>query len=135
MPLLGARIERRENLVAAWFGPQGFASVVYASSYSRPGRHRARRLLAAVIDERHPDALAEGLAGRTVAEWLPRRTFKPLYVGPDAGILQIAAVMPRAHVPLVAVVERDIGGERGPLLGVVTAAALMRYFLAAGDQA
>ncbi|GAA3283497.1 hypothetical protein GCM10010493_74880 [Streptomyces lavendulae subsp. grasserius] len=82
MPLLGARIERRENLVAAWFGPKGFASVVYASSYSRPGRHRARRY--------------------------------PL---------------------LAAVVERDIGGERGPLLGDVTAAALMRYFLAAGDQA
>ncbi|MCM9083470.1 CBS domain-containing protein [Streptomyces spororaveus] len=92
-------------------------------------------LLAAVIDERHADALAEGLAGRTVAEWLPRRTLKPLYVGPDAGVLQIAAVMARAHVPLVAVVERDSGEERGRLVGVVTAAALMRHFLAAGDQA
>lgn len=29
MSLLGARIERREKLVAAWFGPKGFASVVY----------------------------------------------------------------------------------------------------------
>ncbi|MEU9304350.1 CBS domain-containing protein [Streptomyces sp. NPDC048269] len=92
-------------------------------------------LLAAVIDERHADALAEGLAGRTVAEWLPRRTFKPLFVAPDAGVLQIAAVMARAHVPLVAVVERDRGGERGHLVGVVTAAALMRHFLAAGEQA
>lgn len=27
--LVGARIERREKLVAAWFGPKGFASVVY----------------------------------------------------------------------------------------------------------
>lgn len=27
--LLGARIGRREKLVAAWFGPKGFASVVY----------------------------------------------------------------------------------------------------------
>ncbi|MFI5980563.1 cation:proton antiporter [Streptomyces sp. NPDC051555] len=27
--LLGAQIERREKLVAAWFGPKGFASVVY----------------------------------------------------------------------------------------------------------
>ncbi len=27
--LLGARIEQREKLVAAWFGPKGFASVVY----------------------------------------------------------------------------------------------------------
>ncbi|GGR84121.1 hypothetical protein Snoj_42250 [Streptomyces nojiriensis] len=37
--------------------------------------------------------------------------------------------MARAHVPLVAVVERDSGGERGRLVGVVTAAALMRHFL------
>ncbi|WP_329383268.1 cation:proton antiporter [Streptomyces sp. NBC_01351] len=27
--LLGARVEQREKLVAAWFGPKGFASVVY----------------------------------------------------------------------------------------------------------
>lgn len=41
-------------------------------------------LLAAVIDDRHADDLAEELAGLTVSEWLPRRTFKPPYVGPDA---------------------------------------------------
>ncbi|MFI7382185.1 cation:proton antiporter [Streptomyces sp. NPDC049813] len=29
LSLLGTRIERREKLVAAWFGPKGFASVVY----------------------------------------------------------------------------------------------------------
>ncbi|CAL9350641.1 K(+)_H(+) antiporter NhaP2 [Streptomyces sp. enrichment culture] len=27
--LIGARFDRREGLVAAWFGPKGFASVVY----------------------------------------------------------------------------------------------------------
>lgn len=29
LSLIGSRIERREALVAAWFGPKGFASVVY----------------------------------------------------------------------------------------------------------
>ncbi|WP_432164956.1 cation:proton antiporter [Streptomyces sp. bgisy031] len=29
LSLIGTRIERREKLVAAWFGPKGFASVVY----------------------------------------------------------------------------------------------------------
>ncbi|MET9883274.1 cation:proton antiporter [Streptomyces sp. NPDC006430] len=29
LSLLGTRLERREKLVAAWFGPKGFASVVY----------------------------------------------------------------------------------------------------------
>lgn len=29
LSLIGSRIERREKLVAAWFGPKGFASVVY----------------------------------------------------------------------------------------------------------
>ncbi|WP_405442226.1 CBS domain-containing protein [Streptomyces avidinii] len=91
-------------------------------------------LLAAVIDDRHADDLAEELAGLTVSEWLPRRTFKPPYVGPDAGVLQIAAVMARTHVPLVAVVEHGGGADRVRLVGVVTAAALMRHFLAAGGQ-
>jgi NhaP-type Na+/H+ or K+/H+ antiporter len=29
LPLLGTRISRKERLVAAWFRPKGFASVVY----------------------------------------------------------------------------------------------------------
>ncbi|MCX5296897.1 CBS domain-containing protein [Streptomyces sp. NBC_00193] len=90
-------------------------------------------LLAPVIDERHAEAMAEGLAGKTVAEWLPRREFKPQYIGPDAGTMEIAAAMARTHVPLVAVVERD--GTRGRLLGVVSAASLMRHLLRAGGQA
>lgn len=90
-------------------------------------------LLAAVIDDRHAEALADDLVGKTVAEWLPRSTFKPPYVGPGAGALQIAAVMARSHVPLVVVLERDGGESR--LLGVVSAAVLMRHLLAAGGQA
>ncbi|MCX5406581.1 CBS domain-containing protein [Streptomyces sp. NBC_00335] len=90
-------------------------------------------LLAAVIDERHAEAMTEALAGKTVAQWLPARTFKPPYVSPEAGTMQIAAAMARTHVPLVAVVERD--GDTGRLLGVVSAAGLMRHLLAVGGQA
>ncbi|WP_330297637.1 CBS domain-containing protein [Streptomyces sp. NBC_00503] len=90
-------------------------------------------LLAAVIDERHAEEMTEALAGKTVAQWLPARTFKPPYVSPEAGTMQIAAAMARTHVPLVAVVERD--GDRGRLLGVVSAAGLMRHLLAVGGQA
>ncbi|WP_267839734.1 hypothetical protein [Streptomyces antarcticus] len=42
-------------------------------------------LLAAVIDDRHADTLTEGLADMSVAEWIPQRTFKPAFVGPEAG--------------------------------------------------
>ncbi|MGW7451102.1 CBS domain-containing protein [Streptomyces sp. NPDC054787] len=90
-------------------------------------------LLAPVIDERHAEAMAEQLAGRTVAEWLPARTFKPPYVGPDAGTMEVAAAMARTHVPLVAVVERS--GDQSRLLGVVSAAGLMRHLLAAVGRA
>ncbi|MEU9372634.1 hypothetical protein AB0D94_02465 [Streptomyces sp. NPDC048255] len=41
--------------------------------------------------------------------------------------------MARTHVPLVAVIERD--GTQGRLLGVVSAASLMRHLLQAGGQA
>lgn len=34
-------------------------------------------LLAAVIDDRHADALADELVGKTVAQWIPGRSFKP----------------------------------------------------------
>nr|WSX47642.1 CBS domain-containing protein [Streptomyces sp. NBC_00974] len=90
-------------------------------------------LLAAVIDDRHADALTEDLAGKTVAQWIPQRSFKPAFVGPEAGVLQIAALMARTHVPLVAVIDRDDDGRR--LVGVVSAAALMRHLLSAGGQA
>ncbi|MGW0761341.1 CBS domain-containing protein [Streptomyces sp. NPDC002814] len=79
--------------------------------------------LAAVIDDQDLDEVPERLAGLTVAEWLPRRRFRPPTVGPGASVMHIAALMARTHTPLVAVVERD--GERTRLAGAVTAARLM----------
>ncbi|MFI5671935.1 CBS domain-containing protein [Streptomyces sp. NPDC051704] len=89
-------------------------------------------LLAAVIDDRHADSLTEDLAGKTVAQWIPGRSFKPAFVGPEAGVLQIAALMARTHVPLVAVIDRGDDGRR--LVGVVSAASLMRHLLDVGGQ-
>ncbi|MCY0941435.1 hypothetical protein [Streptomyces antarcticus] len=41
--------------------------------------------------------------------------------------------MARTHVPLIAVVERD-GGEASRLVGVVSAASLMRHLLDVGGR-
>ncbi|MYT24418.1 hypothetical protein GTW69_29745, partial [Streptomyces sp. SID7760] len=89
-------------------------------------------LLAAVIDDRHADSLTGDLAGKTVAQWIPARAFKPAFVGAEAGALQIAALMARTHVPLVAVIDRDGEGRR--LVGVVSAASLMRHLLDVGGK-
>jgi NhaP-type Na+/H+ or K+/H+ antiporter len=37
LSLLGTALSRRERLVAAWFGPKGFASVVYGLLVLRSG--------------------------------------------------------------------------------------------------
>ncbi|MGW7201227.1 CBS domain-containing protein [Streptomyces chryseus] len=80
-------------------------------------------LLVSVIDDRHLGEVTEKIAGLTVGEWLPPRTYAPPVVGPDAGLLQVAALMARTRSPLVAVIERD--GDEVRLLGAVTAACLM----------
>jgi CBS domain-containing protein len=85
-------------------------------------------LLASSVGDRIDTEIGERLAGLTVAEWVPRRLFPPPYAGPDATPMEVAALMARTHSPLVAVVERD-GGGRVQLLGTVTAARLVRYFL------
>jgi CBS domain-containing protein len=84
-------------------------------------------LLAAVIDDRHLEGVTERLAGLTVAEWLPRRGYTPPVVGPDAGALQVAALMARTHSPLVAVIERE--GDQVRLVGAITAARLMERLI------
>ncbi|WSQ12784.1 hypothetical protein OG604_36210 [Streptomyces sp. NBC_01231] len=56
------------------------------------------------------------------SERLPRRRFRRPTVGPDVGIMHIAALMARTHTPLVAVVEHD--GDRTWPAGAVTAARL-----------
>jgi CBS domain-containing protein len=73
------------------------------------------------------DEVPDRLVGLTVAEWLPPHWFRPPTVGPDTGVLHIAALMARTHTPLVAVVERD--GDQTWLVGAVTAARLMERLI------
>jgi CBS domain-containing protein len=81
--------------------------------------------LARVIDEAAADVFLRGIAERTVAELLPRERRELPVVDPDATVLEIAAVMARAHSPLVAVAD-----EHGPLLGAITLDALLDRMLA-----
>jgi CBS domain-containing protein len=83
--------------------------------------------VAAVIDDRHLAEVTEEIAGLTVTQWLPPRTYAPPVVGPDAGALQVAALMARTHSPLVAVIERD--GDQVRLVGAITAARLMERLI------
>jgi predicted transcriptional regulator len=80
--------------------------------------------LARVIDEAHADRFLADLADRTVAECLPDRSGELPVVGPDATVLEIAALMARAHSPVVAVVT---GGE---ILGAITLDNLLDRMLA-----
>ncbi|MFH9090446.1 CBS domain-containing protein [Streptomyces sp. NPDC017673] len=82
---------------------------------------------AAGFDDRDLDEVPDRLVGLTVAEWLPRRRFRPPTVGPDAGVLHIAALMARTHTPLVTVVERD--GDQTWLTGAVTDARLLERLI------
>ncbi|MGY0063506.1 CBS domain-containing protein [Streptomyces sp. LZ34] len=87
--------------------------------------------LAAVVDEPHADRLCQALAGRRVADCLPRERQKPPIADPDDTALEVAALMARERSPLIAVVEREPGREGGGswLLGVITAAHLLERLL------
>jgi CBS domain-containing protein len=79
--------------------------------------------LARVIDEEHADRFLLDLADRTVAELLPESPGELPVVGPDATVLEIAALMARARSPLVAVVTDD------RMLGAITLDALLDRML------
>src|SRR4051794_33680254 len=63
--------------------------------------------LARVIDEAAADVIFEGIGDRTVADLLPKNRPDLPAVGPDATVLEVASVMARSNVPLVAVVDAD----------------------------
>jgi hypothetical protein len=67
-----------------------------------PGRPGAAR----VVDEAAADVLLDGIGDRTVADLLPRNRPELPAVGAEATLLEVASVMARSNVPLVAVVER-----------------------------
>jgi CBS-domain-containing membrane protein len=81
--------------------------------------------LARVIDEQAADLFLRELGDRTVAQTLPAHGRDLAVVAPDATVLEIAALMARTAVPLVAVVDK-----RKTLLGAVTLDALLDRLLA-----
>jgi CBS domain-containing protein len=81
--------------------------------------------LARVVDEAAADVFVRELGERTVAETLPREHRELPVVGPDATVLEVAALMARARSPLVAVVTKD-----GRLQGAITLDALLDRVLA-----
>jgi CBS domain-containing protein len=63
--------------------------------------------LARVVGDEPADLILGGIEGRTVAELLPQRRPELPVVSEDATALEVASVMARANVPLVAVVGDD----------------------------
>jgi|1186.fasta_scaffold423003_2 predicted transcriptional regulator len=80
--------------------------------------------LARVVDETAADLIFDGLGERTVAELLPRSRPELPVVAPDATVLEVASVMARSNVPLVAVVGRD-----HVMTGVITLDGLLDRML------
>ncbi|MDQ3052291.1 MAG: CBS domain-containing protein [Actinomycetota bacterium] len=79
--------------------------------------------LARVIDEQTADEMFAELAGKKVRDLLPKEEYElPVAKGEDT-VMEVAALMARAHSPLVAVVED------GRLLGCVTVARLLERYL------
>jgi CBS domain-containing protein len=81
--------------------------------------------LARVVDEAAADVFLRGLGERTVVQCLPVERRELPVVGPDATVLEIAALMARSRTPLVAVFAPNEG-----LLGAVTLDALLDRLLA-----
>ena len=63
--------------------------------------------LARVLDESAADVILDGVGQRSVADLLPKHRPELPAVAADATLLEVAAVMARANVPLVAVVDAD----------------------------
>ena len=63
--------------------------------------------LARVIDEAAADVILDGVDDKTVADLLPRNRPELPAVRPDATVLEVAALMARSNIPLVAVVDQD----------------------------
>jgi predicted transcriptional regulator len=80
--------------------------------------------LARVIDEAAADVIFDGIGDRTVADLLPRDRPELPAVSADATMLEVAAVMARSNVPLVAVVDKD-----RVMTGAITLDALLDRML------
>jgi len=92
-----------------------------------PAAYLAEPALARTIDEGYADTFWVELRQVTVGDTLPLRVAKPTTVRGDANLLEVAALMANAHMPIVAVVD-----ERGGLVGAITLAVLLTTLAVAG---
>jgi CBS domain-containing protein len=100
--------------VAVLAGPQVLRLAVPAYVTEDPN-------LAGVVDEAAADEIVRNLDGRTVRDCLQTDHVHPApVVDQDATVLEMAALMARTGVPLVAVVDAE-----GRLVGAVTLDALL----------
>ncbi|HEU4422574.1 MAG TPA: CBS domain-containing protein [Pilimelia sp.] len=81
--------------------------------------------LARMVDEAAADVFLQDLGGRTVAEVLPEQPRELAVVDPEATVLEVAALMARTRMPLVAVVSGD-----GSRAGAVTLDVLLDRLVA-----
>ncbi|MEU8820521.1 CBS domain-containing protein [Actinoplanes sp. NPDC048796] len=80
--------------------------------------------LARVIDEAAADVILDGVGDRTVADLLPRNRPELPAVRGSATVLEVASMMARSNVPLVAVVDGS-----GVMTGVITLDGLLDRML------
>lgn len=95
-----------------------------------PSSYQDDPALARTVDELHGELFWQGTASWTVGDCLPAPLAKPATVGPDATLLEIAALMARKHSPLVAVVV----GPGRVLDGAVTLERLLISLAVAGPE-
>ncbi|MEU5884169.1 CBS domain-containing protein [Spirillospora sp. NPDC047279] len=84
--------------------------------------------LARVFDESHADRLSDKLAGKRVADLLPKEATAPPIVDANATAIEIATVMANTRSPLVAV-SSDPRRTDAPMIGVVTVSQLLTRLL------
>jgi NhaP-type Na+/H+ or K+/H+ antiporter len=72
--LLGSRLDRRERLVAAWFGPKGFASVVYALLILKSGVAGGLHLFHLIAVVIAGSMVAHSSTDVLIAQWFQRRS-------------------------------------------------------------
>ncbi|GAA1871063.1 CBS domain-containing protein [Myceligenerans crystallogenes] len=85
-----------------------------------PSSYQEDPALARTVDEAHADTFWTELSDLTVGQCLPARPSRAATVRADASLLEVAALMSRAHSPLVGVVDRH-----GILTGAITLERLL----------
>ncbi|MEU5880037.1 CBS domain-containing protein [Spirillospora sp. NPDC047279] len=93
-----------------------------------PGYVQDDPALARVFDEEHADRLCASLAGKRVADLLPKDRTPPPTVDANATAMEIASVMAATRSPVVAV-SGDPHRSDAPMIGVVTASQLLDRLL------